>query len=655
MQIMQIAGRWIKRANRCPLRRDAARWLRGAWAGAMGAVRKSRPAEGTAEPGPVAAGGAYLGVTRSARGVAWRDRLDPAAANLALAIGQRHNLPELLGRVLAARGVGLDEVPVALDPSIRALMPDPSVLRDMDKAAARLADAIVRREGIALFGDYDVDGACSCALLVRFLQAHGIAARCYIPDRLAEGYGPNAEAIEMLARDGASLIVAVDCGTTSFEALAVAGPLGTDAVVVDHHQADARLPEVAALVNPNRQDDVSGLGHLCAAGVVFMLLVATARELRRRNHYQGGLAQPDLLELVDLVALATVCDVVPLQGLNRAYVSRGLQVMRQRRNVGLRALADAASLAVPPTAYHLGFVLGPRINAGGRIGDAALGARLLAIGDEVEAARIAVLLDKLNRERKAIETAMLDEAMALADHCLDADPDVPILIAASETFHKGVVGLVASRLVEKFGRPACVISWNGEEGTGSLRSIAGVDIGAAIRAAVQTGHLSKGGGHAMAAGLTVARDRLDALRAFLRERLVDTARVARLGRALDIDGALTPASVTNELMALIERAGPFGQGNPEPRFAFPAQRVKFAKVVGEAHVRCVLEGGDGARLDAVAFRAAGQPVGAALLSSAGLPLHIAGHLRRDTWNGRDKRELVIEDVADPRSTRHPGS
>jgi single-stranded-DNA-specific exonuclease len=414
-----------------------------------------------------------------------------------------------------------------------------------------------------------------------------------------------------------------------------------------------------ALVNPNRQDDVSGLGHLCAAGVVFMLLVAIARDLRRRNHYQDGLVQPDLLELLDLVALATVCDVVPLKGLNRAYVSRGLQVMRQRRNVGLCALADAASLAVPPTAYHLGFVLGPRINAGGRIGDAALGARLLAIGDEVEAARIAVLLDKLNRERKAIETAMLDEAMALADHCLEANPDVPILIVASENFHKGVVGLVASRLVEKFGRPACVIAWEravlGDrgEGTGSLRSIAGVDIGTAIRAAVLAGLLSKGGGHTMAAGLTVARDRLDALRAFLCERLAGATRTARLGRALDIDGALTPVSVTDELMALIERAGPFGQGNPEPRFAFPAQRVKFAKVVGEAHVRCVLEGGDGARLDAVAFRSAGQPLGAALLSSAGLPLHIAGHLRRDTWNGRDRRELVIEDVADPRGSQVP--
>ena len=647
---MRIADlwKWNKQANRCPLCRRATNWLRVRWWGIMGAVRKPRLAE-AGEAG-------YLGVTASARGLKWRERLEPAAAGTAVAISQRHELPELLGRVLAARGIGLADLPVALDPTIKALMPDPSSLRDMDKGAARLADAIQAREAVAIFGDYDVDGACSSALLARFLRAHGVAARVYIPDRMTEGYGPNAAAIAGLARDGAKLIVTVDCGTTSFEPLAVAGPLGTDVVVVDHHQADARLPEVAALINPNRQDDVSGLGHLCAAGLTFMLLVATARELRQRGHYQGGPAPPDLLELIDLVALATVCDVVPLRDLNRAYVARGLQVMRQRRNIGLRALADAASLAVPPTAYHLGFVLGPRINAGGRIGDAALGSRLLASDDEAEAARIAVLLDRLNRERKAIETAMLDEAMALADHCVEADPVVPILIVASEGFHKGVVGLVASRLSERFGRPSCVIAWEpapakaGEhgQGTGSLRSIAGVDIGAAVRAAVAAGHLAKGGGHAMAAGLSVARDRLEALRAFLCERLAAPARTARLGRALDIDGALTPANVTDELIALIERAGPFGQGNPEPRFALPAQRVKFAKVVGEAHVRCVLEGGDGVRLDAVAFRAADQPVGKALLSSGGMPLHVAGHLRRDTWNGRDRLELIVEDVADPR-------
>jgi single-stranded-DNA-specific exonuclease len=615
----------------------------------MGAVFKLEPA--------LKAESAALNVTASVRGFVWRERLDRAGAGIALAISQRYKLPELLGRVLAARGVGLDDVAVALDPTLKALMPDPSTLRDMDKAAARIADAVTRRESVAILGDYDVDGACSSALLARFLAAHGLRPRIYIPDRMTEGYGPNARAIEQLARDGATLIVTLDCGTTSIEALAAARPLNVDVVVVDHHQADERLPEVAALVNPNRQDDISGLGHLCAAGVTFMVLVAVARELRRRSG--GAPGSIDLIEMLDLVALATVCDVVPLKGLNRAYVARGLEVIRQRRNVGLKALADAAGLAVPPTAYHLGFVLGPRINAGGRIGDSGLGARLLALADrsesETEAARIAVLLDKLNRERKALETAMLEEAMVRADACLDANPEVPILVVASEAFHKGVVGLVASRLVDRFHRPACVIAWEpvpakaGESGlgTGSLRSIDGVDIGAAVRAAVAAGHLAKGGGHTMAAGLSVARDRLPDLEAFLGARLATTTRAARAVRVLNIDAALTPGAVTDELLALIARAGPFGQGNPEPRFVFPAQRVRFAKVVGTAHVRCVLEGGDGARLDAVAFRAAGEPLGAALLKADGLPLHVVGHLRRDTWNGRDRRELAVEDVAVP--------
>jgi len=611
----------------------------------MGAVRKL-------EEITDAARGAYLGVTASARGFAWRDRLDAAAAKTAAAISQRHGLPELLGRVLASRQIGLDEVPVALDPTVKALMPDPSTLRDMDKGAARLADAIVRNEPIAVFGDYDVDGACSAALLKRFLALHGSDARIYIPDRMTEGYGPNREAIAGLAQDGAKLIVTVDCGTTSIDSLAAAGPLGADVVVVDHHQADERLPAVAAVINPNRQDDLSGLGDLCAAGVTFLLLVATARELRKRTYYTPERPPPNLLELLDLVGLATVCDVVPLKGLNRAYVVKGLEAMRGRRNTGLKALADAAGLAVPPTPYHLGFVLGPRINAGGRIGDAALGARLLATDDEMEAARIAVLLDKLNRERKAIEARMLEEAVARAEQLIEANPDIALLLVGADDWHKGVVGLVASRLTDRFQRPSCAIAWTEHgQGTGSLRSIAGVDIGAAVRAAVAAGHLEKGGGHAMAAGLTVARSKLEALETFMAARLGAATDTARAAVALDIDGALTAQTVTDELADLLDRAGPYGQGNPQPRFAFPAHRVKFAKVVGETHVRCVLEAGDGSRLDAIAFRAADQPVGAALLASAGLPLHVAGHLRRDTWGGRDRRELVIEDVADPRAQR----
>ena len=611
----------------------------------MSAIRKRAAPNELAAASPAA----FLGVKRSSRGFVWRERLAPEAQNTATAISQRHGLPELLGRVLAARGIALDEVPHVLDPTLKALMPDPSTVTDMDKAAARLADAIDRREAIAIFGDYDVDGGSSSALMHRFLAHHGLSPRIYIPDRIFEGYGPNGPAIETLIKDGARLIVTVDCGTTSHEALATARRLKTDVLVIDHHQAEEQLPDVHAVVNPNRQDDLSGLGHLCAAGVVFLVLVATLRELRRRGRYGADLPPPDLLALLDLVALATVCDVVPLAGLNRAYVTQGLKVLKGRQNIGLKALFDAAGLSTPPTPYTLGYVLGPRINAGGRIGDAALGARLLSTGDEMEAGRIAVLLDKLNKERKALEQQMLEEAMAEADRQLDAKPDLPILVVGSETWHKGVVGLVASRLTERFGRPACVISWEAKsEGTGSLRSVAGVDVGQAVRAAVTAGHLVKGGGHTMAAGLTVKREAFDGLRGYLLDKLKVATSAARATAGLDIDGALTPSAVNDSLIDLIERAGPYGQGNPQPRFAFPAHRVRFAKVVGAAHVRLSLEAGDGSRLDAVAFRAVGQPLGDALLGAGGMPVHVAGNLRRDSWGGREKIELLVEDAADPR-------
>lgn len=616
----------------------------------MGAVRKvSLKAE--------ADDAAFLGVAQSVRGNRWQERLPSAQRALATAIAQQFGLPDLMGRVLAARGIGLDEVEVFLDPSLKSLMPDPSTLRDMDRCAARLADAIERADPVAIFGDYDVDGACSSALMARFLVHHGAPARIYIPDRIFEGYGPNAAAIEMLVKEGAKLIVTVDCGTTSMAPLAVAKDLKTDVLIIDHHQADETLPDVTAVVNPNRQDDVSGQGHLCAAGVVFLVLVAVTRELRRRGYYKSsGTAEPDLLSLLDLVALATVADVVPLIGLNRAYVKKGLQVMHARGNVGLTALSDAAGLNQAPTPYHLGFILGPRINAGGRIGDAALGAKLLSTEDTLEAARIAALLDRLNKERKAIETAALEEAMAIADQQVEADPARAMIIVGSEAWHKGIVGLVASRLVEKFRRPACVIAWdkNGDgtpgEGTGSLRSVAGVDLGAAVRAAVSEGLLVKGGGHAMAAGLTVRREGLAALDKFFGSELGRAAQDARSVATLDIDAALMASGANSEIVALLDRAGPYGQGNVQPRFVFPAHRVKFAKVVGEAHVRVMLEAGDGGRIDAIAFRAAGQPLGDALLNAGGMPLHVAGHLRRDTWGGREKIELQIDDAADPRNT-----
>jgi single-stranded-DNA-specific exonuclease len=592
----------------------------------------------------------FLGVAQSSRGLVWRERLDPSLVNLATAISQQHGVPDVLGRVLAARGMELASVATFLDPTLKALMPDPSSLMDMDKAAARLADAIERREAVAVFGDYDVDGACSSALLARFLAAHGIAARIYIPDRLLEGYGPNVSAIEQLVAGGARLIVCVDCGTTSFEPLEAAQG-GAEIIVIDHHQADERLPGVHAVVNPNRQDDISGQGHLSAAGVTFLVLVALVRELRRRGFYKEKAAEPDLLSALDLVALATVADVVPLTGLNRAYVSKGLAVMKARANVGLRALADVAGLSEAPTTYHLGFILGPRINAGGRIGDAALGARLLATEDEVEAARIATLLDRLNKERKAIEQQMLDEAFAEADLRIETDPGLPLVLVGSEVWHKGIVGLVASRLAERFRRPACVIAREKEAssgallGTGSLRSVAGVDIGSAVRRAVAAGHLLKGGGHTMAAGLTVKREKLEELTQFFAAELDHSSARARERASLEIDGALTAGAASLEFLDLLERAGPFGQGNPEPRFAFPAHRVKFAKVAGTTHVRAVLEASDGSRLDAIAFRALDQPLGKLLLEAGGMPVHVAGQLRRDTWGGRNRVHLTIEDAA----------
>lgn len=616
------------------------------------ALRKSR--QGAGRESALAETAAFLGVVKSAKGHIWREQLDARLQNVAAAISQQHGLPELLGRVLAARGVTPDTTAVFLDPTLKALMPDPSSLRDMDVVARRLADAIKGREKIAIFGDYDVDGACSSALMARFLAHHGIEHRIYIPDRMTEGYGPNAEAIRALAAEGARVIVTVDCGTTSFDALGVARGLGVDVLVVDHHQADERLPDVMAVVNPNRQDDISGQGYLCAAGVVFLVLVALQRELRRRGFYAKGTPDYPLFGDLDLVALATVADVVPLIGLNRAYVTKGLSVMAQRENVGLRALQDAAGLSERPTTYHLGYILGPRINAGGRIGDAGLGAKLLSTHTDVEAARIAAILDRLNKERKAIEQQALEEAIGDCERQLMDDASLPLLVTGSEGWHKGIVGLIASRLVEKFRRPACVISWDklgsggGRVGTGSLRSVAGIDIGSVVRAAVGQGHLSKGGGHAMAAGLTIDGAKLSDLMAFFKTALAGSAGVLSGPSEYFVDGALTAQGVTEAFIDLVEKAGPYGQGNAQPKFVFPAHRVKFSKVVGDAHVRCVIEAGDGSRIDAVAFRAVGTPLGDLLVGTNGMPLHLAGSVKRDTWGGRNRLELLIDDAADPR-------
>jgi single-stranded-DNA-specific exonuclease len=599
----------------------------------------------TAMPASYAPERAFLGVSRSATGRAWRDRCGPRESHMALAIGQRYGLAEILSRIIAGRDIALDGVEDFLDPSVRRLMPDPSTLADMDRAAARIADAVERREKVAILGDYDVDGATSTALFVRVLRAAGLDPFFHIPDRLFEGYGPNVDAVRKIAARETALLITVDCGSTSFEALAEAAKLGLDVVVVDHHQISGDLPFALAIVNPHRPDDLSGLNQLCAAGLAFMVAAALNRELRRRGFWGGSLPEPDLLQLLDLVALGTVADVVPLTGLNRAFVKKGLIALKNRESPGLRALMDVARLDGPPSPWHLGFLLGPRINAGGRIGDATLGTRLLVTDDSAEAAHIANELDRLNCERQAIEKATLEAAEAEALAALGLEERGAVVIASGEGWHPGVVGLVAARLKERFGRPAFAIAMLGETGTGSARSIPGVDLGLAVQSAMVEGLLIKGGGHAMAAGLTVARDRLGALRAFLERYLSEPVAAARTADSLAIDAAITARAATPELVETVERAGPFGAGNPEPVFAFPAHTVMYVDPVGNAHLRVRLRSGDGGALNAIAFRSLDRPLGQALLAARGQTLHLAGSLSIDRWQGQERVQLRLLDAA----------
>ncbi len=588
----------------------------------------------------------FLGVARSVTGRAWRDRLDARGAARALAIAQRHGLPELLARVLAGRGVEADGVEAFLDPTIKRLMPDPHTLTGMAAASARLADAILGEEKIAIFGDYDVDGATAAALLCRFLRHCGLDPLVHIPDRIFEGYGPNVEAIRALAERGATLLVTVDCGTTSLEPLAEAARLGLGTIVIDHHQADVELPAASAIVNPNRADDLSGLGHLAAVGLVFLTLVAVNRELRRRNFWTGMRPAPDLLSLLHLVALGTVADVVPLTGLNRAFVSKGLIALKRREHVGSTALMDVSRLSGPPEPWHLGFLLGPRINAGGRIGRADLGVRLLLEEDATEAARIAAELDRLNHERRALEQATLSQAEAEAMAALGLEEKGAVVVTAQEGWHAGVVGLVAARLKERFGRPAFAIALEpGGAGTGSGRSIAGVDLGRAVRAAVREGLLLKGGGHAMAAGVTLRKDRLAPFRAYLEDTLGPAVEAARRESALKIDGAVSAGGFNLQLADLLGRAGPYGAGNPEPMLALPAHGIAYADPAGENHIRVRLKSGEGKLVNAIAFRAAGTPLGKALIDNRGRNVHAAGTIAIDRWQGEERVQLRLCDVA----------
>jgi len=588
-----------------------------------------------------AGGAALLGVERSICGRRWR--LTGADERVGEAIAERLALPEIVGRLLAQRGIDLDHAPSFLAPRLRDQLPDPSHLRDMEISATRLVRAVRNGEVIGIFGDYDVDGATSAALLTRFFSAVGGRTRVYVPDRLREGYGPNIAALLRLREEGVGIVITVDCGTTAHQPLAEAAEAGLEVIVIDHHVAEPLLPRAAAIVNPNRLDETSPHRELAAVGVAFLLVVAVNRALRQVGWYGAGRGEPDLLQWLDLVALGTVCDVVPLVGLNRALVAQGIKVARNNLNPGLSALAAAAGVSEPIGAYHLGFVLGPRVNAGGRVGAADLGARLLATDDAALAAELAARLDAYNCERRDIEARTLEAAIAL----VEAVPQSPVLVfAAAENWHPGVIGIVAARLKERYERPACVVALADGIGKGSGRSVAGLPLGPTVIAARQAGLLINGGGHAMAAGFTVAAEKLDALQAFLAARLGDGLDHERLTPELRIDGALSVAAAQGELIDDVFRLAPFGAANPEPRFVFPGVRVIHAEPVRSGHLRCTLADPlETGRLPAIAFRVCGTPLGQFLAETRGAAIHVTGHLRRDGWRGGDAVQLAIDDAA----------
>jgi single-stranded-DNA-specific exonuclease len=551
---------------------------------------------------------------------------------------------ELLHHLFRARGANPDDFARLKAPTLRDWLPDPAIFQDMERAAARIADAIAAGQTIIVYGDYDVDGATSAAVLIRYLRQVGASVGHYIPDRLLEGYGPSADALVALQRAGADLVVTVDCGTQGFEALAAARAVALDVIIVDHHKAGTALPAALALVNPNRLDEApeaAAHGHLAAVGVAFLLAVALNRLLRQRGLFQTR-PEPKLTELLDIVALGTVADVVPLTGLNRAFVTQGLKVMRNRRNPGITALLDVAGVARAPTARDLGFALGPRVNAGGRVGKSDLGVRLLTTDDPAEALALAAELDRLNVERRAIETDVTESALALCG----ADSNMAVTVVAGDGWHPGVIGIVASRLKDRLHRPAIVIARQDDGlAKGSGRSLPGVDLGAAVLAARDAGLLVAGGGHPMAAGLTVACDGIDTLTAFLNDRLSGDVDRAATGRSLSIDAAVTPRGVSLALVETLEVAGPYGQGWAAPRVASGPWTAVDCRIVGEHHVKLVLSGRDGARCKAIAFRHADTALGASLAGARGRPFYLAGRIKRDDWRGEPSAEIEIDDMA----------
>jgi single-stranded-DNA-specific exonuclease len=584
---------------------------------------------------------AVLGVEKglSGRRWVWRTGED----RIAFGIAQRHEVPEIVGRLLAARGIGIEAAAAFLEPTLRVLLPDPSLLIDMDAAAERLADAVAAAETVGVFGDYDVDGACSAALMVTWLRQMGCTVVHHVPDRMLEGYGPNGPALLSLVAKGARLIVCVDCGTAAAEALAVLTG-GADAIVLDHHKAEGPPPPILATVNPNRLDCTSGLTTLCAAGVAFLTVVAATRALRRRGCFAGR-AEPDLMGLLDLVALATVCDVMPLSGVNRALVYQGLRVMARRARPGVAALLEVTQARDKLSAFTCGFALGPRINASGRISEADLGLRLLLCEDRIEALALAERLDGINRQRQEVEAGMLETAMYAASR--QAEAGDAVLLVAGDGWHPGVVGIVSGRIKERFNRPACVAGIAAGMAKGSGRSVPGVDLGGAVIAARQTGILTTGGGHPMAAGFSLPADRIEAFRVFLNERL---SAASALPGAVDllVEGALGVSGATVDLARHVERLAPFGAGNEEPVLVLQRARVIRADRVGRESnsIRVFLEGeGGGPRLKGMLFRAREGALADALLSRDRVPMHVAGYLRVEAWNGAENAGFIITDAA----------
>ncbi|WP_375661553.1 single-stranded-DNA-specific exonuclease RecJ [Bartonella sp. CR127HXZ] len=585
----------------------------------------------------------FLNVESSACGQAWLDALDVQGINNARAISQKFGFPDQLARVLSARDVDEAEAVAFINPTLRTLMPDPESFRDMQCAAERIVKALLNQEQVAVFGDYDVDGACSSALIARFFRYFGIEVKIYIPDRIVEGYGPNEQAMRMLVQEGARLIITVDCGANSPDAVKAARLAGADVVILDHHQMSEIHQEAVALVNPNRPDDFSKQGHLCAAGVVFVTL-AWVHHLLRKKQFQGQL--PDLLSMLDLVALATICDVVPLQGVNRAFVIKGLQVARSMHNPGITALTKVARIGEPLNSFHFGFLLGPRINAGGRIGDQALGARLLSCENKDEADRIAEQLDRLNQERQEMENIQLTQAESYIAS-LYQDQEIPLsLVISHKEWHPGIIGILASRLKERFFCPVFAIALKEDgNGVGSGRSINGIDLGALVREAVTLNLLEKGGGHSMAAGITIQSTKIEIFRKWLEEKV--SLRVSELHakKSLSIDGSLSASGVNEALFELLEKAGPFGTGNATPVFVLPSHRLVNLSEVGKGHLRLIVSNVEGKKLQGIAFRAVGTSLGDFLFENIGEMIHLAGHLSLNYWNGTTNPQLRVIDAA----------